>query len=145
MCTGTLLLAGAGVVHGRRYTTHWAFADNLAALGEGEVVKKVGYIADGNPVTAAGVSAGIDMSLWLLGQMLGDEFARTTQKYMEYEPAPPYDVTGWVPEGQTGRISPPPCRYFRLIVSTKNRHYGELEKTRPGVADAGHKSMTAVR
>lgn len=98
VCTGALLLAGAGVVQGRRYTTHWAFADNLASLGEGRVVKDVRYVADGNLVTAAGVSAGIDMSLWLIGRMFGDELARTTQKYMEYEPAPPYDVTGWVPK-----------------------------------------------
>lgn len=97
VCTGALLLAGAGVVHGRRYTTHWAFADNLASLGEGDVVKNVRYVADGNLVTAAGVSAGIDMSLWLTGQLFGDELARMAQKYMEYEPAPPYDVTGWVP------------------------------------------------
>lgn len=99
VCTGALLLAAAGVVRGRRYTTHWAFADSLAALGEGQVVKNVRYVADGNLVTAAGVSAGIDMSLWLVGRMFGDELAKTTQKYMEYEPAPPYDVRGWVPKG----------------------------------------------
>ncbi len=98
VCTGALLIAAAGVVRGRRYTTHWAFADNLAALGEGQVVKNVRYVADGNLVTAAGVSAGIDMSLWLVGQIFGDELAKTAQKYMEYEPAPPYDVTGWMPK-----------------------------------------------
>lgn len=98
VCTGALLFAAAGVVRGRRYTTHWAFADNLAALGEGEVVKDARYVADGNLVTAAGVSAGIDMSLWLVGRIFGDELARTAQKYMEYEPAPPYDVRGWMPK-----------------------------------------------
>jgi transcriptional regulator GlxA family with amidase domain len=97
VCTGALLLAGAGVVRGRRYTTHWAFADQLDSLGEGKVMRNARYIADGNLVTAAGVSAGIDMALWLTGQIFGDELARRTQKYMEYEPAPPYDVTGWVP------------------------------------------------
>lgn len=102
VCTGALLIAAAGLVRGRRYTTHWAFADNLAALGEGQVVKNTRYVADGNLVTAAGVSAGIDMSLWLIGQMFGDELARTAQKHMEYEPAPPYDVRGWVPKDAAG-------------------------------------------
>lgn len=99
VCTGALLLAGAAVVHGRRYTTHWAFADQLDSLGEGKVIRDARYIADGNLVTAAGVSAGIDMSIWLVGQMFGDELAKTAQKVMEYEPAPPYDVRGWVPKG----------------------------------------------
>ena len=70
-----------------------------AALGEGQVVKDSRYVADGNLVTAAGVSAGIDMSLWLVGRIFGDELAKTAQKYMEYEPAPPYDVTDWMPKG----------------------------------------------
>ena len=99
VCTGSLLLAGAGVVRGRRYTTHWAFADQLDSLGEGKVIRNARYIADGNLVTAAGVSAGIDMSIWLVGQIFGDELARTAQKVMEYEPEPPYDVRGWVPKG----------------------------------------------
>jgi transcriptional regulator GlxA family with amidase domain len=90
VCTGSLLLTEAGPAAGKRVTTHWAFADQLARRGKATVVKNVRYVRDGNVVTAAGVSAGIDMALWLTGQMHGVEHARTTQRFMEYDPAPPY-------------------------------------------------------
>ena len=64
--------------------------ETLRARGDAEVLKHVRYVRDGNLVTAAGVSAGIDMSLWLVGQLWGVEHARTTQRLMEYDPAPPY-------------------------------------------------------
>jgi len=54
------------------------------------VLEDTRYVRDGNVVTSAGISAGIDMSLWLLGQLHGEEFARTVQRYIEYNPAPPY-------------------------------------------------------
>jgi transcriptional regulator GlxA family with amidase domain len=54
------------------------------------VLERVRYVRDGNLVTAAGVSAGIDMSLWLVGQMYGADHARLVQRAMEYDPAPPY-------------------------------------------------------
>ena len=90
VCTGSLLLTEAGPAAGKRVTTHWAFADQLAARGKATVLKNVRYVRDGNVVTSAGVSAGIDMALWLTGQMHGAEHARTTQRFMEYDPAPPY-------------------------------------------------------
>jgi transcriptional regulator GlxA family with amidase domain len=90
VCTGTLLLHEAGLLRGRRVTTHWSFVDTLAARGEVTVLRDVRYVRDGNVVTAAGVSAGIDMALWLVGQMHGAPAARTIQKYIEYFPAPPY-------------------------------------------------------
>lgn len=91
VCTGAFCLAGAGLLEGRRATTHWAHTDKLADWGPvGEVVTGRRYVRDGKVVTAAGVSAGIDMALWLLGQIAGVEHARTTQHYIEYDPAPPY-------------------------------------------------------
>jgi transcriptional regulator GlxA family with amidase domain len=91
VCTGSLLLHGAGLLHGRNVTTHWGFIPNLReAAPEATVLEKVRYVRDGNLVTAAGVSAGIDMSLWLVGQIWGVEHARGTQRFMEYDPAPPY-------------------------------------------------------
>lgn len=90
VCTGSLLLTEAGPAAGKRVTTHWRFADQLAARGKATVLKNVRYVRDGNVVTAAGVSAGIDMSLWLTGQMHGVAHARATQRGMEYNPAPPY-------------------------------------------------------
>ena len=91
VCTGSLLLAGAGLARGKRVTTHWNFVDSLRARGDvREVVEGVRYVCDGNVVTAAGVSAGIDMALWLVGQMHGAALARKVQRAMEYEPVPPY-------------------------------------------------------
>jgi transcriptional regulator GlxA family with amidase domain len=91
VCTGTLLLAAAGPARGKRVTTHWAFAETLRGCREvGEVLEGVRYVRDGNLVTAAGVSAGIDMALWLVGQLHGAAVARRVQRAMEYDPAPPY-------------------------------------------------------
>lgn len=90
VCTGSLLLSEAGLVSGKRITTHWAFVDALRARTDAEVLEKVRYVRDGKVVTAAGVSAGIDMALWLTGQIHGVEHARTVQRWMEYDPEPPY-------------------------------------------------------
>jgi transcriptional regulator GlxA family with amidase domain len=91
VCTGALLLAAAGPAKGKRVTTHWGFVEQLRARHEAaEVLDNVRYVQDGNVVTAAGVSAGIDMALWLTGQILTPEFARNVQRAMEYDPAPPY-------------------------------------------------------
>jgi transcriptional regulator GlxA family with amidase domain len=90
VCTGALLLHEAGLARGRRVTTHWAFVETLRQRGDVEVLERVRYVRDGRLVTSAGVSAGIDMALWLVGQIHGVEHARRTQRFMEYEPAPPY-------------------------------------------------------
>ena len=91
VCTGAILLCAAGPAKGKRVTTHWAYT---AALREGggaaAVLENIRYVRDGNLVTAAGVSAGIDMALWLVGQMHGEDHARLTQRFMQYDPAPPY-------------------------------------------------------
>lgn len=90
VCTGALLLHEAGLAHGRRITTHWAFVPALRERGGAEVLERVRYVRDGRIVTAAGVSAGIDMALWLVGQIHGVAHARVVQRLMEYDPAPPY-------------------------------------------------------
>lgn len=91
VCTGAMLLTAAGPAKGKRVTTHWAFIETLRARNEAaEVVSGTRYVRDGNVVTAAGVSAGIDMALWLTGEWHGAAFARTVQRGMEYDPAPPY-------------------------------------------------------
>lgn len=95
VCTGALLLTAAGPAKGKRVTTHWAFVETLRQRGEAAaVLDNFRYVRDGNVVTAAGVSAGIDMALWLVGQWKGPEFARQVQKNMEYDPAPPYAGLG---------------------------------------------------
>jgi transcriptional regulator GlxA family with amidase domain len=91
VCTGAVLLTAAGPARGKRVTTHWSFVKALRERGEAsEVLENFRYVRDGNVVTAAGVSAGIDMALWLVGQWHGPEFARGVQRYMEYDPVPPY-------------------------------------------------------
>lgn len=89
VCTGSLLLHEAGFADGRRITTHWGFVKPLRERGA-NVLENVRYVRDGNVVTAAGVSAGIDMALWLVGQIHGVPIARQVQRAMEYDPAPPY-------------------------------------------------------
>jgi transcriptional regulator GlxA family with amidase domain len=91
VCTGSLLLTAAGPARGKRVTTHWAFVKTLRERGEAaEVLDNYRYVRDGNVVTSAGVSAGIDMALWLVGQIKDAPFARAVQRAMEYDPAPPY-------------------------------------------------------
>ena len=87
------LLHASGLTAGRRITTHWAFVEALRGRApDATVLEGVRYVRDGNLVTAAGVSAGIDMALWLVGQIWGVERARRTQRLMEYDPAPPYQA-----------------------------------------------------
>jgi transcriptional regulator GlxA family with amidase domain len=91
VCTGALLLTAAGPAKGKRVTTHWGFVKALRERGEAaEVLDNFRYVRDGSVVSAAGVSAGIDMALWLVGEWYGAEFARGVQRAMEYDPAPPY-------------------------------------------------------
>ena len=91
VCTGSFLLAAAGVTGGKRVTTYHTEIECLAARGDtGEVLAGERWVQDGKVVTAAGVSAGIDMSLWLLGELRSPEFSRQVRDGIEYDPAPPY-------------------------------------------------------
>ncbi|MET9512861.1 DJ-1/PfpI family protein [Streptomyces flavidovirens] len=90
VCTGSLVLAGAGLLKGRRATTHWLSLDDLRTLGAEPTGERV--VFDGKYVTAAGVSSGIDMALHLLGRIGGDAAAQTVQLLTEYDPQPPYDA-----------------------------------------------------
>jgi transcriptional regulator GlxA family with amidase domain len=90
VCTGALLLHEAGPARGRRVATHFAFEDTLAARGDITVVRDARYVVDGNLATSQGVSAGIDMALWLVGRLHGRDHARAVRRYIQYEPAPPY-------------------------------------------------------
>jgi transcriptional regulator GlxA family with amidase domain len=89
VCTGAFLLHRAGFLKGRRATTYWAERKTLAGMGDVDVVEER-WVHDGNVITAAGVSAGIDMALYLVGVLKGPEEARKLQKLIEYDPAPPY-------------------------------------------------------
>ena len=89
VCTGSLILAAAGLLDGRRATSHWGALQLLAGFGVIPAGDRV--VTDGKYVTAAGISAGIDMALTLAGSMVGDEIAQTVQLIIEYSPQPPYD------------------------------------------------------
>jgi transcriptional regulator GlxA family with amidase domain len=90
VCTGALLLHEAGPARGRRVATHHSFEDTLQARGDVTVVRDARYVIDGNVATSQGVSAGIDLALWLIGQLHGRDHSRAVRRYIQYEPAPPY-------------------------------------------------------
>ncbi|MDP9180450.1 MAG: DJ-1/PfpI family protein [Chloroflexota bacterium] len=89
VCTGALVLHAAGFLAGKRATTHWSALDALRTLGNVTVVDDERYVHDGNVITAAGVSAGIDMALYLISLLKGPEVAKSVQHMMEYYPRPP--------------------------------------------------------
>ncbi|UXY23192.1 DJ-1/PfpI family protein [Streptomyces cynarae] len=90
VCSGSLLLAAAGLLRGRRATSHWIARDLLRRYGAEPTGQRV--VFDGKYVTAAGVSSGIDMALTLVGRIGGDEHAQAVQLLTEYDPQPPYDA-----------------------------------------------------
>ncbi|MFD1831278.1 DJ-1/PfpI family protein [Streptomyces desertarenae] len=90
VCTGSLVLAAAGLLAGREATTHWASADYLSTTF-GVTYLPARYVRSGKIITAAGVSAGVDMALYLAAQMAGETVARAIQLAVEYDPRPPFD------------------------------------------------------
>jgi transcriptional regulator GlxA family with amidase domain len=90
VCTGSLILQKAGLLQDKKATTHWMLIDELSKDESVEVLPEMRYVRDGNIVTSQGVSAGIDMALWLLGQLHNPDHSRQVRKLLQYEPAPPY-------------------------------------------------------
>ncbi|WP_437580025.1 DJ-1/PfpI family protein [Sorangium sp. So ce887] len=88
VCTGSLLLAAAGLLDGKRATCHWAFRPLLAELGV--QVENARVVRDGNVITGGGVTAGIDFALTLVAELAGPEVAQRIQLYTEYDPQPPF-------------------------------------------------------
>jgi transcriptional regulator GlxA family with amidase domain len=89
VCTGSLVLGAAGILEGKRATTHWAYLDALAEYGATPVSER--FVEDGKVMTAAGVAAGIDMSLALVARLFHENVAKAIQLGIEYDPAPPFD------------------------------------------------------
>lgn len=90
ICTGSLILGAAGLLDGLKATSHWAVLDRLHVWGANPIQKRV--VEDGKVITAAGVSAGIDMALTLAAKIAGPSVAQALQLGIEYDPEPPFDV-----------------------------------------------------
>jgi putative intracellular protease/amidase len=90
VCTGSLILAAAGLLEGKRATSHWLALEELGRLGAQPAKERV--VFDGKIVTAAGVSAGIDMALALVAKVAGERVAQAIQLGIEYDPQPPFDA-----------------------------------------------------
>jgi cyclohexyl-isocyanide hydratase len=89
VCTGAFILGVAGILKGRRATTHWAFTDLLPLVGATH--EKARVVRDGNVITAGGVTSGIDFGLTIAAEIAGETTAQTIQLGIEYDPAPPFD------------------------------------------------------
>jgi transcriptional regulator GlxA family with amidase domain len=109
VCTGALVLGAAGLLDGLEATTHWGALDELAPLC-GTVVGDRRIVQQGKIVTAAGVSAGIDMALWLVARIAGDDMSRAIQLGIEYDPQPPFDA------GSTAKAGPELVALLRDLV-----------------------------
>jgi len=89
VCSGALLLAAAGLLKNCKATTHWNRKEQLKEYGVNVVNER--YVKDGKIITSAGVSAGIDMALYLVSLLVNEKFAQVIQLSMEYDPKPPFD------------------------------------------------------
>lgn len=105
VCTGSLLLGAAGLLRGRRATSHWMSRDLLTAFGAEPVAERL--VIDGNLISGGGVTAGIDFALRVVAELAGRDAAESIQLWIEYDPSPPFDA------GSPGRASAEVVRRVR--------------------------------
>ena len=110
VCTGAFVLGAAGLLKGRRATTHWAYTDLLTLVGA--TFEKARIVKDGNVVTAGGVASGIDFALHIVAEIAGEETAQAIQLGIEYDPAPPFT---------TGHPDRAPASVTALAASRKQK------------------------
>ena len=116
VCTGALLLAAAGILDGLEATTHWLEYDLLERLGAHPVPRRV--VRQGKVITAAGVSAGIDMALVLAAEIAGPDVAKAIQLGIEYDPQPPFDA------GSPGKAG---SRIVELVTNVERREQAAMK------------------
>ena len=118
VCTGAFVLGAAGLLKGRRATTHWAFADLLPMVGA--IHEKTRVVKDGNIFTAGGVTSGIDFGLSIVAEHAGESVAQSIQLIIEYDPSPPFDAghPDRAPEAAKARLS---NRYDKVRQSFRER------------------------
>lgn len=127
VCTGSLILAAAGLLDGYRAACHWAARDQLAWFGAEPVAERV--VFDRNRVTGGGVTAGIDFALALVAAIRGDDHARFVQLSLEYDPAPPFDA------GSPDKAGVEAVERYRALVA--ERSPGRAERVR-AIAERRH-------
>jgi transcriptional regulator GlxA family with amidase domain len=122
VCTGSLVLGAAGLLEGKRASSHWLFLEQLREFGADPVGGR--FVEDGKVLTAAGVSAGLDMALHLVGREAGPELAQAVQLGLEYDPQPPYDA------GSAAKAPEPIVEAVKAVAATGDEWLS-------GASDAG--------
>jgi cyclohexyl-isocyanide hydratase len=131
VCTGSLVLAAAGLLEGYKATSHWSSIDQLSLLGAIPVAERV--VRDRDRVTGAGVTSGIDFALTVVADLLGDETAREIQLQMEYDPEPPFQsgsprsASPALVQAMREKIGP----FIARRMAATERAASRLRKTRP--------------
>lgn len=126
VCTGAFILGAAGLLRGRKATTHWAYHDELARVGAIPVKARV--VRDGNIFTGGGVTAGLDFAFTLAAELAGENVAKAIQLGLEYDPAPPFDG------GAPGKADD------KTLKGAVDRYRPRLEAFRIALADASRRS-----
>jgi putative intracellular protease/amidase len=126
VCTGSLILAAAGFLTGRRAACHWAWRELLTPFGA--VIDEGRVVRDGRFITGGGVTAGLDFAFTVLAELAGDDYAQTVQLGMEYAPAPPFNA---------GRPETAPPQ----VLAAFNRRLGGLSAARRGAAEAAARRL----
>ncbi|MDF0530463.1 DJ-1/PfpI family protein [Tsukamurella sp. 8F] len=135
VCTGSVILAAAGLLEGRSATSHWSGLPALRTFGVAPVPDRR-IVHEGDVVTAAGVSAGIDLGLWLAARIGGDEFAQAIQLVLEYDPQPPFD---------TGHMSKASAATKARATALLSRDLADVESLRDGALFAWDRAIAAIR
>jgi transcriptional regulator GlxA family with amidase domain len=115
VCTGALVLGAAGLLEGKKATTYWPFLEQLREYGADPVGGR--FVEDGKTITAAGVSAGIDMAFHLVGQEAGPEVAQAVQLGIEYDPQPPFD------SGSPGKAAAPVVELIESVAGSSSAEW----------------------
>ena len=127
VCTGSLVLGAAGLLKGKRATSHWAWRELLSAFGAKPDPARV--VRDGNVITGGGVTAGIDMALTVVAEIAGDDYAQSVQLGIEYAPAPPFN---------SGRPELAPAR----ILGETEKRYDRVRPVRDAAVERAAARLT---